>query len=175
MDPVAATPTDPRDYAALSMGYATAAGAVAVLASRSRDDPAPAQPTEFALYGLATAGLARLVAKEKVMEWMREPFVETRPDGERHPRGTGKRYVVGELLTCSRCLGSWSALSLVTMRTVAPRHARVGATLLALTYVNNVLQAFLSEGQEEANAAAAQAVAAAEAAEVLRAQKAAAA
>lgn len=175
MEPVAATPTSPRDYAALSVGYATAAGAVAVLASRYRDDPAPAQPAEFALYGIATAGLARLVAKEKVTEWVRQPFVETPPDGERHPRGTGKRYVVGELLTCTRCLGSWSALGLVTMRTLAPRPARVGATLLALSYVNNVLQAFLTEEQEAGNAATAQAAAAAEAAEVLRAQRAAAA
>lgn len=171
MDPVAATPTEPRDYAALSVGYATVAGAVALLASHYREDPAPAQPAEFALYGIATAGLARLVAQEKITEWVRQPFVETPPDGDRHPRGTGKRYVVGELLCCTRCLGSWSALSLVTLRALAPRPARVGATLLALGYANNLLQAFLTEGQEEANAAAAQAAAAAHAAEVRRAEK----
>ncbi|MCW3009818.1 MAG: hypothetical protein JWO90_222, partial [Solirubrobacterales bacterium] len=32
MDPVAATPTDPQDYAALTAAYAAAAGAVALLA-----------------------------------------------------------------------------------------------------------------------------------------------
>jgi len=171
MDPVAATPTDPRDYATLSMGYAAVAGAVALLASHYREDPAPTQPAELALYGVATAGLARLLGKEKITEWVRQPFVETPPDGEQHPRGTGKRYVVGELLTCTRCLGSWSALGLVTLRALAPRPAGVGATLLALSYVNNVLQAFLTEELEDANAASAQAAAAAHAAEVRRAEK----
>jgi hypothetical protein len=152
MDPVAATPTEPHDYAALSLAYAALAGTVALVASRRREDPAPAEPAELVLYGAATAGLARLLAKEKVTEWVRAPFVETPADGERHPRGTGVRYVVGELLTCTRCLGSWSALSLVGMRAAAPRQARVAATLLALSYANNLLQARLTEQQEQANA-----------------------
>jgi hypothetical protein len=155
MDPVAATPTDPQDYAALTAAYAAAAGAVALLAVRRRSDPAPAEPGELLLYGAATAGLARLLSKEKVTEWIRQPFVETPADGERHPRGSGPRYVVGELLTCTRCLGSWSALGLVAARAVAPGPARVGATLLALSFANNLLQARLAEEQERARAAAA--------------------
>ena len=150
MKPAAATPTEPHDYAVLSVGYAALAGAVALLATRRRDDPAPAQPAELVLYGAATAGLARLLSKEKVTEWIRAPFVEAPADGERHPRGSGARYVVGELLTCTRCLGSWGALSLVGLRAVAPRPARVGATLLALSYVNTLLQARLAGVQQEA-------------------------
>lgn len=153
MDPVAATPTAPHDYAALSVGYAALAGAVALLASRRRDDPAPAETAELVLYGAATAGLARILSKEKVTEWVRAPFVETPADGERRPRGAGPRYVVGELLTCTRCLGSWSALALVGLRAVAPRPARVGATLLALSYANTLLQARLADEQARADAA----------------------
>lgn len=108
MDPVAATPTGPQDYAALSLGYAALAGAVALLAARRRDDPAPADPGALVLYGAATAGLARLLSKEKATEWIRSPFVNTPPDGERHPRDSGRRYVVGELLICPLCLGSWA-------------------------------------------------------------------
>lgn len=152
MEPVAATPTEPQDYAALSLGYAALAGTVAVLATRRRDDPAPAQPAELALYGVATAGMARLLSKEKVTEWIRDPFVETPADGERRPRGRGARYVVGELLTCTRCLGSWSALLLVGLRAVAPRSARVAATLLALSYLNNLLQARLADEKAQARA-----------------------
>lgn len=162
MDPVSATPTAPRDYATLSVSYAALAGTVALFASRRRDDPAPADPSELVLYGAATAGLARLLAKEKVTEWVRAPFVETPPDGERRPRGTGPRYVVGELLTCTRCLGSWSALSLVGLRAAAPRPARVGATLLALSYLNNLLQAGLATQQAQADATAATAARAAQ-------------
>ncbi len=144
MDPVAATPTTPQDYALLSTGYALLAGAVAVLATRRRGDSAPVEPTELALYGVATAGLARLLSKEKVTEWVRSPFVEEPAEGERRPRGEGTRYVVGELLSCTRCLGSWSALGLIGLRAAAPGPARVGATLLALSYLNNLLQARLA-------------------------------
>ncbi len=154
MDPVAATPTEPKDYAALSVSYAALAGTVALLAARHHDDPAPARPGELALYGAATAGLARLLAKEKVTEWIRSPFVETPVDGECQPRGSGGRYVVGELLNCTRCLGSWSALALLGLRAAAPRPAQVAATLLALSYVNNLLQASLSEQQAKAKAQA---------------------
>ena len=150
MDPVAATPTEAHDYAALAASYAVLAGAVAVLASRRRDDPAPVEPAELALYGAATAGLSRLLSKEKVTEWIRAPFVEEPAAGERHPKGRGPRYVVGELLSCTRCLGSWSALGLVGMRALAPAPARVGATLLALSYVNNLLQARLAVEQAQA-------------------------
>lgn len=125
---------------------------MALLAARRRDDPAPAQPGELVLYGAATAGLARLLSKEKVTEWIRSPFVETPADGECRPRGTGPRYVVGELLNCTRCLGSWSALSLIGLRAAAPRPAQVAATLLALSYVNNLLQARLAEQQEKSDA-----------------------
>lgn len=151
MDPVAATPTEPHDYAVLSAGYAVLAGAVALLATRNREDPVPLQPAELALYGVATAGLARLLAREKVTEWIRAPFVEEPAEGDRRPRGRGARFVVGELLTCTRCLGSWSALALVGGRAAAPGPARVGATLLALSYVNNLLQARLAGEQERAN------------------------
>ncbi len=150
MDPVAATPTKPHDYAALSVAYGTLAGLVAVLAVRRREDPAPAEPAELLLYGAATAGLARLLSKEKVTEWIRQPFVETPAEGERRPRGSGPRYVVGELLTCTRCLGSWSALSLIGLRAAAPGPARVGSTLLALSYMNNLLQARLAAEQAKA-------------------------
>lgn len=144
MDPVAATPTVPQDYAALSVGYAALAGTLALLASHRRESPAPTDPGELVLYGAATAGLAILLSKEKATEWLRSPFVETPPDGERRPRGSGGRYVVGELLTCPRCLGSWSALALIGMRGAAPKQAHVAATLLALSYVNDVLQSQLS-------------------------------
>jgi hypothetical protein len=154
MDPLAATPTAPQDYMALSITYAALAGTVALVATRRRDDPAPTEPAELVLYGTATAGLARLLSKEKVTEWIRQPFVDTPAEGERRPRGSGPRYVVGELLTCTRCLGSWSALSLVGLRAFAPGPARVGATLLALSYVNNLLQARLSAEQARADAVA---------------------
>jgi hypothetical protein len=160
MDPVTATPTEPRHYAAVTVGYGALVGVVALVASSRREDPAPADPGELLLYGAATAGLARVLSKEKVSSWVRAPFVDEPPEGERRPKGEGLRYAVGELLTCTRCLGSWSALTLVGLRAVAPRPTRVAASLLALTTANNLLQAGITGVQARANREQGQAAAA---------------
>jgi hypothetical protein len=167
MDPVTTTPTEPRHYAAVTAGYGALVGAVALVASRRGDDPAPSEPAELLLYGAATAGLARVLGKEKVSAWVRAPFVHEPADGDRTPKGRGFRYAVGELLTCTRCLGSWSALTLVGLRAVAPRPAKVAASVLALSAANNVLQAAMTGVQarasrEEEVAAAASKVASAD-------------
>ena len=96
MDPVSKTPTKPIDYAALSAGYGALTGALLV-AARARDAEA-IRPGELPVMGLATFALAKLVAKEKVDSWVREPFLEERPNGERRPKGKRMRYAVGELL-----------------------------------------------------------------------------
>ena len=124
---------------------------MALVASRRGDDPAPSEPAELLLYGAATAGLARVLGKEKVSSWVRAPFVDEPPEGERRPKGQGLRYAVGELLTCTRCLGSWSALTLVGLRAIAPRPTRVAATLLALSTANNILQAGMTGFQARAS------------------------
>lgn len=153
VDPVAATPTGKNDYVALTAAYSALAGALALTAARRRDgDAVPADPQELLLYGLATAGLTRVLSAEKIGEWVRAPFVDEPPEGERRPKGSGMRYAVGELLTCTRCLGSWSALGLVGARAVAPQQAKVGATLLALSYVNGVLQSGFAAVRGKANA-----------------------
>ena len=167
MDPVTTTPTEPRHYAAVTAGYGALVGVVSLLASRRRDDPAPTEPAELLLYGAATAGLARVLAKEKVSAWVRAPFVHEPAEGDRTPKGAGLRYAVGELLTCTRCLGAWSALTLIGLRAVAPRAAKVAASVLALTTANNVLQAAMTGVQarasrEEEAAAAAEKVASAD-------------
>lgn len=151
MDPVTATPTEPRHYAAVTAGYGLLVGAVALVASSRREDPAPTDPAELLLYAAATAGLARVLAKEKVSSWVRAPFVDEPAEGERSPKGQGLRYAIGELLTCTRCLGSWSALTLVGLRAVAPRPARVAASVLALSTANNILQAGMTGLQARAS------------------------
>src|SRR5215470_10349692 len=108
MDPVSRTPTKPIDYAALSAGYGALTGAL-LLTARSRGAE-PIRPVELPAMGLATFALAKLVAKEKVDAWVREPFLEERPDGVRRPKGRRLRYAIGELLSCTRCVGTWSAL-----------------------------------------------------------------
>jgi hypothetical protein len=136
MKPVTETPTRPADYAALSTGYGALLGAVALGA---RDRPDPVRHAEIPALGLATFALAKLIAKEKVESWVREPFVEETTHGRR-PKGTGMRYAMGELLSCTRCVGAWSSLGLVGLRMTRPREARVVTTVLATSALNDFLQ-----------------------------------
>ena len=138
MDNVAKTPTKPVDYAVLSSGYAALAGAV-LLAAREHGDE-PLHPAEIVPLGIATFALSKLIAKEKVETWVREPFVEELPDGERRPKGTRLRYAVGELLTCTRCLGAWTSLGLVGLRLTRPREARVITAILGTSAINDWMQ-----------------------------------
>lgn len=138
MDRVEDTPTKPIDYAALSAGYGALAGAL-LLATRDQGDE-PVRPAEILPLGIATFALAKLVAKEKVEAWVREPFLEELPDGERRPKGRRLRYAVGELLSCTRCLGAWSSLALVGLRVTRPREARVVTALLGTSAINDWLQ-----------------------------------
>jgi len=142
VDPVSQTPTKPVDYAALSTTYAALAGAV-LLAARDRGEE-PLHPAEIVPIGVASFALSKLIAKEKVESWVREPFVEELPDGEKRPKGRRLRYAVGELLSCTRCLGAWTSLGLVGLRMTRPREARVVTALLGSSAINDFLQAGFS-------------------------------
>jgi hypothetical protein len=134
--PVSETPTKPADYAALSAGYGTLLGALVLGA---RQGAYPVDRGEIPALGLATFALSKLIAKEKVETWVREPFVEETPDGRR-PKGTGMRFAIGELLSCTRCVGAWSSLALVGLRVTRPREARVVTAVLASSALNDFLQ-----------------------------------
>src|SRR3954452_13207059 len=141
MSELAGKPTSARDYAALSAGWASLLGAVLVASRDCGDDHL--RPPEALPLGVATFALAKLIAKEKVVAGVREPFVEQTDDGRR-PKGEGMRFVVGELLTCTRCTGMWSALGLVGLRVLRPRESRVVNAVLTASAVNDVAQAGFS-------------------------------
>jgi len=135
-------PTSPADYAVLSAGWVALLGAVLVAARDKGDEPVAS--TEIVPLGIATFALAKLVAKEKVDRWVREPFVEEHADGRREPKGEGLRYAVGELLSCTRCVGMWSAAGLVALRVTRPREARVVTAVLGASAVNDWTQSAFS-------------------------------
>jgi hypothetical protein len=143
-------PVHTADYAALSAGWGALLGAVLVAARDKGEEPV--SPAEVLPLGLAAFALAKLVSKEKVDAWVREPFVEEHPDGRR-PKGTGMRYAVGEMLTCTRCVGVWSALGLTALRVTRPREARVVNVVLGASAVNDVLQSSFTWLCTRANAA----------------------
>jgi hypothetical protein len=136
MRPVSQTPTEVTDYAALSALYGTLLGTTAIVARHRDSIPRDELPALAA----ATFALSKLIVHEKVESWIRQPFVDEQPGGRR-PKGRRLRYAVGELLTCTRCTGAWTALGLVALRPQAPATGRTVATVLAASAGNDMLHA----------------------------------
>jgi hypothetical protein len=162
VEPVDRTPTEPADYATLSAIYGALLAGTAVSA-RGREAIGTG---ELPVLAAASFALSKLVVHEKVESWMRRPFVD---EQQRRPRGRRLRYAIGELLTCTRCTGAWSALGLVALRTHAPVAGRTVTTVLAASAGNDLLQATFSYLCKQANADQQPAVVPAQAAPVQRA------
>jgi Protein of unknown function (DUF1360) len=134
--PVSQTPTEATDYAILSAAYGALLTGTAVSA-RGRE---PIPSAELPALAAATFTLSKLIVHEKVETWIRQPFVDEHA-GKRRPKGRRLRYAVGELLSCTRCTGAWTALALVGLRLHAPATGRTVAAVLATSAGNDLLQA----------------------------------
>ena len=84
---------------------------------------------------------------------MRAPFVE----GEAHsgkgerPAGEGMQRAIGELVTCSRCVGTWAAAGLTATQVLAPRFGRILTWSLGAAGLNDYLQAGFAALTAKAN------------------------
>jgi Protein of unknown function (DUF1360) len=126
--------------------YATIAGAffggLAVVAALSRRSP-PGTALELAALAAATFKASRALSRERVGSFVRQPFVEGDADiGEdEQPAGTGFQRAVGELVTCPRCLGTWTAAGLASAQVLTPRFGRLLTWTLGASAANDFLQA----------------------------------
>lgn len=145
--------TDPLNYGALNATYLALFAAIVAATTRRGGDGEVLVPREELLpLGVAAFALSKVVAKEKVGSFVRGPFVEEDADNKpQSPRGQGMRHTVGELLTCTRCLGAWAALALVGLRVASPPAGRLATTVLATSGINDFLQAAFIFATERAN------------------------
>jgi hypothetical protein len=150
LKPASETPTEPTDYAAISLVFGSLLAGLAASA-RSKE---PIPRADLVPLSAATFALSRLIVHDKVESWLREPFV-VEEDGDKRPKGRRLRYAVGELMSCTRCMGAWSALALVGLRLHAPRAGRTVTTVLAASAGNDALQAGFSWLTARANEQAA--------------------
>jgi hypothetical protein len=146
----AANGVAPVDYGKLNGVYLGVLAGV-VLAAR-RGGREPLRERELLPLGAATFALSKVIAKEKVGTWVREPFVEE-GEGDSQPRGEGVRAAVGELLTCSRCVGAWSAAAVVGLRLASPDAGRAVTGVLAASAANDFLHAAFNWVTAKADAA----------------------
>jgi uncharacterized protein DUF1360 len=130
-------------YAAIVGTFVGGLG-VAGIAARALDrNPACQTPLDFVVLAAASFKAARTLARDEVTSFLREPFVEgDAHEGGEEPLETGDfRQAIGELVTCSRCGGTWAAAALATTQILAPRFGRLLTWSLAAAGANDWLQA----------------------------------
>jgi Protein of unknown function (DUF1360) len=140
---------EPEDYAAINAVYAVLLTGV-VLAARERVKRDPIRAGELLPMGAATFAVSKVIAREKIGTWVREPFVEDASHGG-EPRGRRIQRALGELVTCSRCVGAWSALAVVGLRAASPEAGRLVTSILATSAVNDWAQAGFAWARAKAN------------------------
>ena len=130
-------------YAAIAGSFAgllAVAGALGRLLDR---DPQCQTALDFAILALASFKAARTLAHDRVSAPMRAPFVEGEADAhdEVPVRTGGMQQAIGELVTCTRCVGTWAAAGLASTQIVAPRFGRLLTWSLGAAAANDFLQA----------------------------------
>jgi hypothetical protein len=124
-------------------------GAVASLVGRR---PEQLTALDLAVLSAATFKVSRTVAHDEVTSFLRAPFVKGEAhEGQEDPVEGGAPQAIGELLTCSRCIGMWAAAGVVALHTIAPRTGRMLTWSFAAAAANDVLQAGFAALTSKAN------------------------
>jgi len=117
-------------------------GVLATVASRriKREDDLVLKPFDLLLLGLSSFRIGRMIAFEGVAAPLREPFTTTKPDDSGAGQtvvatGQGVRFVLGELVSCPICIGTWTAAGLVYGLHLLPRPTRLVLAIMGTTGV----------------------------------------
>jgi hypothetical protein len=132
-----AEPRDPPQYEAYAAIVGTFFAGLGVVALLARRSP-PATALDLVALSAATFKASRTLSHERVGSFIREPFVE---GADERPAGEGLQRALGELVTCSRCIGTWIAGGLASTQIVAPQFGRLLTWSLATAGLNDWLQA----------------------------------
>ena len=129
-------------YAAIAgafTGLLATAGALGRLLDR---DPQCQTPLDFAVLAAASFKAARTLSHDEVTSFIRQPFVRGHAhSGDEEPVEGGMEQAIGELVTCTRCIGTWTAAGLASTQILAPRFGRLLTWSLGAAAVNDFLQA----------------------------------
>jgi Protein of unknown function (DUF1360) len=121
-------------------GGLAAAGAVARLLRR---DAQCYTALDFLVLSAASFKASRTLSHDQVTSFIREPFVRGHAhtgEGEEPVQG-GMEQAIGELVTCSRCAGTWVAAGLAATQILSPRFGRLLTWSLGAAAANDFLQA----------------------------------
>src|SRR5438105_2136005 len=141
-----------RAYAKITgtfTGLLTAAGALGRLLNR---DPQCQTSLDFAVLAAASFKAARTLSHDEVTSFIRQPYVRGHAHtGGEEPVSGGMEQAIGELVTCTRCIGTWAAAGLASTQILAPRFGRLLTWSLGAAAVNDFLQAGFAALSARAN------------------------
>ena len=143
-----------RAYTLIMGTFMAGLGAVSGVAAAKDRPHFEMAPIDLALLGLATFEASRTVARDKVTSFVRDPFVEGKAyDGEdeKPTHDSEMKQAIGELVTCTRCIGTWIGAGLAATQILAPRTGRLLTSVLAAGAVNDFLLAGFSALTAKAN------------------------
>ena len=140
-------------YAAIMGAFAGGLALAGVLARALDRDPQEHTALDLVALGAATFKASRTLSHDEVTSFLREPFVEgSAHEGGEEPVATGDlQQAIGELVTCSRCVGTWVAAGLATTQILAPRFGRLLTWTLGGAGLNDFLQAGFAALTQKAN------------------------
>ena len=143
-----------RSYAAIMATFVGGLAAAGALGRKVGRDPQSQTTLDFFVLALAGYKAARTVARDEVTSFVREPFVEGHAhegEGEEPVHDGSMQQALGELVTCTRCIGTWTAAGLACTQILAPRFGRLLTWSLAAAGANDFLQAGFSALTSKAN------------------------
>src|ERR1043166_9369214 len=130
-------------------GLLAAAGALGRVLDR---DPQCQTALDFTVLAAASFKAARTLSHDEVTSFIRQPFVRGHAhSGGEEPVQGGLEQAIGELVTCTRCIGTWKGAGLAATQILAPRFGRVLTWSLGAAAVNDFLQAGFSALTSKAN------------------------
>jgi Protein of unknown function (DUF1360) len=147
MDVVTERSQAPPPYRAYATIMGAYAGGVALSGAAARllgRDPRDQTWLDLATLSAATFKATRTIVRDDVTSFIRERFVEGDPrdsEPEQPVQTGGFEQALGELVLCSRCVGTWAAAGLATTQVLAPRFGRMLTWALAGAAINDFLQA----------------------------------
>jgi hypothetical protein len=140
-------------YAAIMVTFGGGLAAAGAMARALRRDPQSNTALDFVVLGAAAFKAAHTLSHDEVTSFVREPFVKGHAHSgeDEEPVQGGMEQAIGELVTCSRCIGSWAAAGLAATQIIAPRFGRLLTWSLGAAAANDFLQAGFAALTSKAN------------------------
>jgi hypothetical protein len=139
-------------YATIMGGFTGLLATTGALSRLTGRDPQCQTPLDFFVLAAASFKAARTLSHDEVTSFIRQPFVRGHAHGGgEEPVAGGMEQAIGELVTCTRCVGTWAAAALASTQILAPRFGRLLTWSLGAAAANDFLQAAFGALAAKAN------------------------